>query len=112
MGTFGEMSMGGSSKKWRCIFTCMATRVMHLEVYDYLMKELVIHVYHRILAVWVQNTIEVLGDNGTKLTDDSKILCLKIPKFAPGKFCHELYNHGVSGNFSTACASHVNSIVE
>ena len=90
----------------------MATKAVYLEVSDYLMQDSFIHACRRFLTVRGQNMIDVFSDNSTNFTDASKILCLMIAKFAPGKLCRELCNRGVTWDISSVHASHVNGIVE
>ncbi|XP_033120536.1 uncharacterized protein LOC117119763 [Anneissia japonica] len=92
-------------KRYGCIFTCLASRAVHLEVSATLNTDSFINAYRRFVARRGQ-PIKVFSDNGTNFQAADKELRLALQSMDKSKVESFFHNKGCEWHFNPPSASH------
>lgn len=106
-----DVSVGRrSEKRWIALFTCMATRAVHLEVAHGLSTQSCLMAIHRFIGRrgW---PVEFLSDNGTNFQGASKELTKEVREI--GDYCaDQLTNARTKWSFNPPLAPHMGGVWE
>lgn len=100
-----------TSKRYGCLFTCLATRAVHLEMAESLDSNHFMHVLSRFLARRGLPKL-IRSDNGTNFQGAAKILGEEIPQWNWERVRAGLQKRGVKWVFNTPGASHHGGVWE
>ena len=98
-------------KRWGCVFTCLASRAIHLEVAISLSTDAFINVLRRFISLrgTVQN---IRCDRGTNFVGASHELKQTLQEISDDQIRHYLADHGCEFEFNPPHASHMGGIWE
>jgi hypothetical protein len=105
---FGPLHVkrGRSTEKvWGVIFTCFATRAVHLELADSLAADCFINVFRRFIGRRGE-VAEIWSDNGTNLVGGERELREELNKLKKSGIDEQLAARQVSWHFNPPAASH------
>ena len=101
-----------TQKRWFCVFTCLATRAIDIQVAWGLSTDCCINAFRRFMCAR-GSPLEVLySDNGTNYTSTNLELKNALKDLDQEKIHKELSKAGVDWNFNPPASSHQNGIVE
>ena len=98
-------------KRYLCLFTCLATRAVHLEMSFSLDTDSFLNAFYR-MASRRGLPDEVYSDNGTNLKAADKELKQLLSQLEPGKINESLANKGVAWYFNPPLAPHFGGVHE
>ena len=102
----------GTQKRWLCVFTCLATRAVDIQVAWGLSTDCCINAFRRFMCAR-GSPLEVLySDNGTNYTSTNVELKNALKELNQEKIHKELATVGVDWNFNPPASSHQNGVVE
>ena len=90
-------------KRYGCIFTCLASRAVHLEVAHALTVDSFINAFRR----FASRRGKVHSDNGTNFVGVEKELRLSLSEWNQNVLHEQLRKHGVRCQFIPPLASHM-----
>ena len=98
-------------KRYGCIFTCMTTRAVHLEVATDLSTDAFLNVLRRFLARRGPVT-HVYSDNGTNFVGAERVLKEDLNKWNANQISDYLRQENVQWSFNPPSASHMGGVWE
>lgn len=107
-----KVKLGRSEhKRYGCIFTCMATRAIHLEAVESLDTSAFLQAFFR-FADRRGKPSHMFSDNGTNFIAGNKALSDGIRNWNQHQINKTLAQNQIQWHFSTPLASHTNGVVE
>jgi len=101
-----------NQKRWICLFTCLATRCIHLEKVHSLSTDSFIKAYLRFVYARGFSLRTLYSDNATCFKGADSELKQAIANLDQKKICHTLRAHGITWIFHPPLASHQAGVVE
>ena len=101
----------GQEKKYGCLFTCLATRAIHIEVADTLGADSFINCLQRFMARRGEPKL-ILSDNGTNFVGAERELRREMTAWNTGRIQDELNERGIRWLFNPPAASHMGGVWE
>ena len=98
-------------KRYGCVFTCLTTRAIHIEIAHSMDSSSFIDALHRFICRR-GNPEEIRSDNGSNLVGAEKELRLAIAEWNQGKIGKFLLQRNISWKFNPPAASHMGGIWE
>ena len=98
-------------KRYGCLFTCMASRAVHIEVANSLELDSFLAAFQRFTSRRGQPEC-IYSDNGTNFKGGERILRESIENWNQHKLCNKLHQQGVQWRFNTPTASHMGGVWE
>ena len=111
---FGPMlvkSRRSQVKRYRCVFTCLAVRAVHIEIAHELTTDSFIQAFTRFVSRRGP-PIEVHSDNGTNFKGAEAEIKIALEKWNPDRIDNHLRKRGVKWNFNPPHASHAGGVWE
>ena len=99
-------------KRYGCIFTCLATRAIHLEVAEDLTTEAFLMAYRRFLALTGEATRVMFSDNGSNFVGAYAELRRGLTRLNKNRITASMACRGVNWKFNPPLASHQGGIWE
>ena len=101
----------GTAKRYGCIFTCMASRGVHIEIAHSLDTNSFLAAFQRFMARRGKPA-RVYSDNGTNFVAGSKELKERIREFNSSKIQDKLSQNEILWSFNPPAASHMGGVWE
>ena len=98
-------------KRWGCIFTCLNTRAVHLEVVDSLDSGSFLMTFHK-FADLRGRPVHLYSDNGTAFVGANRELRAAVKTLKSDQISKSLADRGIQWHFSPPLAPHHNGAVE
>ena len=98
-------------KRYGCLFNCLTTRAVHLEVCHNMDTQSFLCAFSRFIARRGRPHT-IFSDNGTNLTRASKELKEEIKAFNKNQINTKMIQHGITWKFQPPHASHMNGVTE
>lgn len=95
-----------NSKRWAILFTCLATRAIHIEVIEELSSSSFINALRRLIAIR-GNMKEFRSDRGTNFIGATDILKVDTVTVEDGQVKNFLYDNGTVWIFNPPHSSHM-----
>ena len=95
----------GRDKRYGCLFTCLTTRAIHIEVAQDLTTDSYINCLNRFIARRGKCAV-MYSDNGRNFVGAERALAASIQEWNQGSIHHKLNQEGIEWRFSTPAASH------
>ena len=111
---FGPMQVTvrrSTAKRWGCLFTCLFTRAIHIEIAHSLDVNSFISAMQRFVARRGRPKI-IYSDNGTNLTAGEKELRMSIKNWRKHHITGEATNLGIDWRFSPPAGPHFGGVWE
>ena len=111
---FGPMNVKfrrGSTKRYGCIFTCLVTRAVHIEVSHSMDSDAFLMALHRFMARRGKPQ-KLFSDNGTNFVAANKELADEIKKVNSKKVQDELLLEAIKWHFNLPNAPHMGGVWE
>ena len=111
---FGPMQVTvrrSTAKRWGCLFTCLFTRAIHIEIAHSLDANSFISAMQRFVARRGRPKI-IYSDNGTNLTAGEKELRMSIKNWRKHHITGEATNLGIDWRFSPPAGPHFGGVWE
>ncbi|XP_077972228.1 uncharacterized protein LOC144427229 [Styela clava] len=107
-----KVKLGQSEhKRYGCIFSCMATRTIHIEVVESLHTSAFLQAFFRFTSR-CGKPAHVYSDNGSNLVAGSKAIADGINKWYSKQIDTSLSQKGIQWHFSPSLSSYQNGVVE
>ena len=101
----------GREKKYGCLFTCLATRAIHIEVADTMGSDSFVNCLQRFMAR--RGTPRLIrSDNGTNFVGAARELREGVAEWSQGRAQDELNERGIRWVFNPPAASHMGGVWE
>ena len=104
-GPFQVKYKHGTIKRWGCVFTCLASRAIHVEVANSMFAASFIAVFQRFTARRGRPS-RVFSDNGTNLVGGERELRAELEKWSTGLVDTYMADLRIDWSFNPAYASH------
>ena len=101
----------GTAKRYGCLFTCMASRAVHIEIAHSLDTDSFLAAFQRFMARRGKPS-RVYSDNGTNFVAGSKELKERIREFNSSKIQDNLSQKEIQWSFNPPAASHMGGVWE
>ena len=98
-------------KRYGCLFNCLTSRAIHLEVCYSMDTQSFLCAFSRFIARRGRPRT-IFSDNGTNLTRGSKELKEEIKAFNENQINTKMLQHGINWKFQPPHASHMNGVTE
>ena len=108
-GPVGVKQGRSTVKRYGCIFTCLTSRAVHLEVADSLNADSFINAYRRFVARRGEPS-KMFSDNGTNFTAGEKELREALAQLNQDTVEDVLHTRGVEWHFNPPSASHFGGV--
>ena len=111
---FGPMNVKfrrGSTKRYGCLFTCLVTRAVHIEIAHKLDSDSFLMAFHRFMARRGKPQ-KVFSDNGTNFVAANKELAEEIATINDKKLQDEMLVQAVEWSFNPPHAPHTGGVWE
>lgn len=107
-----EVKIGRSvCKRWGCIFTCLSSRAVHLEVATSLSASAFINAFHRFVSRRSRPT-NMWSDNGTNFTAAEKELKENLIKLNKQHVENEMLKQNINWHWNPPSAPHMGGVFE
>jgi hypothetical protein len=100
-----------NEKKYGCIFTCLVTRAVHVEVADSLTTDSFLNCLHRFIARRGAPRL-IRSDNGTNFIGADRELRQELTRWDHDQLQNDLNEHRIKWIFNTPAASHMGGVWE
>ena len=110
--SFGQSRTRKKVKRYGCLFTCFATRAVHLEVCNALTTDSFLCALNRFLCSRGFATRQIWSDNGTNLVGADNEIKEAGKKIDGGRLCNALSPRGVEWRFSPPRSPHQSGVWE
>ena len=101
----------GTEKKYGCLFTCLTTRAVHIEVAEDLSADSFMNSFHRFTARRGEPAL-VRSDNGTNFVGAERELRQELKKLEDGRIGARLGERRIKWLFNPPAASHMGGVWE
>ena len=101
----------GTDKKYGCIFTCLTTRAIHIEIVESLESDTFISAFRRFTSRRGRPE-KVYSDNATNFTGGERELQDSVKKFNSFRVNREFVQRGIEWRFNPPHASHYGGVYE
>ena len=111
---FGPISVKyrrGAVKRWGCLFTCMVTRAVHIEVAHELSADSFLMAFHRFVARRGKPSV-VYSDNGSNFTAAEKELQEEVAALNNERVEHDMLIEAIEWHFIPPYAPHMGGVWE